>query len=229
MSASAAVRVGGAVYSTVFGTLLTGLVLNVMMLVSCLPLVVLLLTTDPVRSWPALALLAPLLAPAAVAAFAVFRQVSDDGAPAPVRAYWSAYRRHARRSLALGALLTGVVVVGVVDVVAAGRMAGGAVALPVVAVVVALAALTGVVALAAVPELPEARLRDLLRASLFLAVRRWYLAGAALVVIAMLAGVVVLKPALGLGLLPAPLLYVAWGAARFALHGLPGSPLKENA
>ncbi|MCL1869074.1 MAG: DUF624 domain-containing protein [Promicromonosporaceae bacterium] len=211
-------RVSGQIYTTVFGTLLTGLVVDAMLLVACLPLVVMLLTTDPSRSWPALAVLAPLAAPAVVAAFAVFRQVSDDGAPTPVRTFWSAYRRHARRSLAVGGLLAAVSVVGLVDLRFLAGHRAGALATPGIAVVLLLAALTGVVALAAVPELPAARLRDLLKASLFLAVRRWYLAGAALVVLALLAGVVAARPALGLGLLPAPLLYVAWGAARFALR-----------
>lgn len=221
MTASAVaprVRAGGQVYTTVFGTLLTGLLVNAMLLVACLPLVVMLLTTDPARSWPALAVLAPLAAPAAVAAAAVFRQVSDEGAPTPVRTFWSAYRRHARRSLAIGTLLAVVAVVGVVDLRFLAEQATGVLVTPVVAVVLLLSALTGVVALAAVPELPAARLRDLLKAALFLAVRRWYLAGAALAVLALLAGAVAVRPALGIGLLPAPLLYVAWGAARFALR-----------
>ncbi|QAY70267.1 ferredoxin-NADPH reductase [Xylanimonas protaetiae] len=226
-------RVGGQVYTTVFGTLLTGLVVNAMLLVACLPIVVMLLTTDPARSWPALAVLAPLAAPAAVAAAAVFRQVSDDGAPTPVRTFGAAYRRHARRALAIGALLAAVAVVGVADLrFLAGRPAGALVT-PVVGVVLLLSALTGVVALAAVPEVPAARLRDLLKAALFLAVRRWYLAGAALVVLALLAGIVAVRPAQGIGLLPAPLLYVAWGAARFALRlaipeTRPAGSLEEN-
>ncbi|WP_425955478.1 ferredoxin-NADPH reductase [Xylanimonas sp. McL0601] len=226
--------VSAQVYSTVFGTLLTGLVVDALLLVTCLPLVVMLLTTDPARSWPALALLAPLTAPALVAAFAVFAHVADDGAPTPVRTFWWAYRRHARRALVIGAGLTALAVVGVVDLRVVGGHPVGAVATPVIAVVLVLAALTGVVALVAVAELPGTPLRDLLKAALFLAVRGWHLAGAALVVLALLGGVVAVKPALGLGLLPAPLLYVAWGAARFALRTAmpdvrPARPLEENA
>ncbi|WP_278235987.1 DUF624 domain-containing protein [Isoptericola sp. AK164] len=207
-------------YETVFGTVYIGLATNVLLVVATLPLLVVLLTTDPTVSWPAFALLAPLLAPALVAAFAVFTAFSTDGSTAAVRTFWRAYRRHARRALAIGALASAAVVVLAVDVVAVWGARIGAAAIPVFGTLLVLAVLTALVALAAIPVLPGVRLRDLLRTSLYLAVRRWYLSVTALAVLGLLAGVVVTSPAIGLGFATAPLLFVVWGGCRVALRSV---------
>lgn len=205
-------------YETVIGIAYTGLATNLMLVVACLPVLVLLMTTDPASSWPALALVAPLVAPAVVAAFAVFAAFSADGSTTVLRTFWRAWARHLRRSLAIGALTSAAVVVLAVDVAAVWGSRMGAVAIPVFATFLALALAAAVMALAAVPELPGARLRDLLRVSLFVAVRRWYLSAAALALLALLAGAVVTRPAIGLGVTAAPLLFALWGGHRFALR-----------
>lgn len=207
-------------YETVFGTVYVGLATNAMLVVACLPVLVLLLATDPTASWPALAVLSPLVAPALVAAFAVFAALSADGSTTAVRTFWRAYRRHARRALAIGATTSAAVVVLAVDVAAVWGARIGAAAIPVFVTLIVLAVLTAVVALAAVPELPGVRLRDLLRTSLYLAVRRWYLSLPALAVLGLLAGIVATRPAVGLGFVAAPLLFVVWGGCRFALRSV---------
>lgn len=205
-------------YETVFGTVYVGLATNALLVVACLPLLVLLLTTDPARSWPALAVVAPTAAPALVAAFAVFAGLSADGSTTAVRTFWRAYRRHGRRALAIGAMASATVVVLAVDVAAVWGARIGAAAIPVFVTLLVLTVLTAVMALVAVPELPTARLRDLLRTSLYLAVRRWYLSLTALAVLGMLLSVVATTPAVGLGFVAAPLLFVVWGGCRFALR-----------
>ena len=210
-------------YELVFSTVYTGLATNLLVVIGCLPLVVLAVTTDPAASWPALALLAPLCAPAVVAAFGVFRAVTADGSTHVVRTFWRTYRQQWRRSTALGALVTALAVVLAVDVRAVWGHPVGAVAIPVFVTLLALAVVTGLVAAAALPDHPDARLRDVLRASLFAGVRRWYLTVPALVVLGMLASVVAARPAVGLGLALAPLLFAAWGAARYALHSTLGT------
>ena len=67
-------------------------------------------------------------------------------------------------------------------------------------------------------ERPAVRLRDALRASLYLAVRRWYLTALSLVVLVLLVQVVATRPAIGLGLVASPLLYVVWANSRFSLR-----------
>ncbi len=238
MSAASARHPGGRrrlvsqeMYEMVFGTVYTGLVTNLLLVVACLPAVVLLMTTDPVVSWPAYAVVAPLVAPALVAAFAVFSELSAAGPATPARTFWRAYRTHFRRAVAIGALATALVVVLAVDVAAVWGARAGAVAIPVFVTLIVLVVATTVQALAAVPELRTARLRDLLRASLYLAVRRWYASAASLLVLGLLASVVVARPAVGLGLAAAPLLYVVWGGSRYALRAVvpDGTPGKAAA
>jgi uncharacterized membrane protein YesL len=224
MSAAPARRgVGSETYESIFGVVYVGLATNLLLVVATLPVLVLLMTTDPATSWPALALVAPVVAPALVAAFAVFGTYSTDGSTTAVRTFARAYRRHLRRSLAIGALTSAAVVVLVVDVAAVWGARIGALAIPVFVTLLVLVAVTSVMALVAVPELPGTRLRDLLRVSLFLAVRRWYLSALALAVLGLLAGVVVARPAIGLGVVAAPLLFAVWGGHRFTLRSVLGA------
>ena len=42
-------------WASIIGMLYLGLIVNLLLVIACLPLVALLITTDPVRSWPLLA------------------------------------------------------------------------------------------------------------------------------------------------------------------------------
>jgi uncharacterized membrane protein YesL len=210
--------IGPDTYEMVFGTVYTGLMTNVLLAVACLPLVVLVAATDPGVTWPYLALAAPLLGPALAAAFAVFAAFSSDGSTAVVRTFVSAWRRHLRRGLAIGALATGAVVVVAVDVVFFWGRTVGAVVIPVLVTLAVGTVLTAVLALAAVSDLPGARLRDVLLGALVLGARRWYLSAGALLVLGLLVSVVAARPVVGVGFAAAPLLYAVWGICRYTLR-----------
>jgi uncharacterized membrane protein YesL len=210
--------IGPDTYEMVFGTVYTGLMTNVLLAVACLPLVVLVAATDPGVTWPYLALAAPLLGPALSAAFAVFAAFSSEGSTAVVRTFVRAWRRHLRRGLAIGALATGAVVVVAVDVVFFWGRTVGAVVIPVLVTLAVGAVLTAVLALAAVPDLPGARLRDVLLGALVLGARRWYLSAGALLVLVLLVSVVAARPVVGVGFAAAPLLYAVWGICRYTLR-----------
>ena len=92
------------------GSLLIGT--NAMLVVGTLPLLVLLVSTDPRSSWPALALAAVLATPAVTAAFAVFHAYSQRRSTEVLRTFWRAWLRHLRRSLAVGGIVVGAAVVG---------------------------------------------------------------------------------------------------------------------
>lgn len=205
-------------FELVTDTVWAALATNLLVTIGSLPLVVLLLTTDPRSSWPALAVAAVLAAPALTAAFGVFQTVGTGHRHGPVRTFLSAYRRTLGRSLALGALVAGAVTVLVVDVVVLLGTTTGAVTIPLLGVLALLAVATGLVAAVALPDHTDVRLRTILKASVWTVVRRWYLTVPSLVVVTMLAAAFTLHPALALGALAAPLLYAAWGGARYALH-----------
>ncbi len=81
-----------------------------------------------------------------------------------------------------------------------------------------LVAATLLLALVVVAERPAVRLRETLRASLYLAVRHWYLTAASLAVLAVLEMLLTTRPAVALGLAAAPLLYVVWANSRYSLR-----------
>lgn len=204
-------------YETVFSAVYLGLMTNLALLVACLPLVVLLVTTDPARSWPMLAVAAPLCGPAVAGAFTAFREHQAGGAGV-LRAFATGWRTCFRRSLTLAALVTAVLVVLAVDVRALAPSSVGVAAVPALAVLAVVTVATGVVAMVAITEAPEARLRDVLRASAVLMLRRWYLTGASLVALGVQAVFFTSSPALAIGLTAAPLWYVAWANGRYTLR-----------
>jgi hypothetical protein len=75
----------------------------------------------------------------------------------------------------------------------------------------------GSFALVAVGQRPGVPLGELLRESAALAVRRWYLSALDVLVLAVLVAVLLLKPGVGVLVACAPLLYVVWSNARYAL------------
>ena len=68
------------------------------------------------------------------------------------------------------------------------------------------------------------RLKSLLKAALYLAVQRWYLSLAMLVLLGIIVSAAVLQPVLGIALAPAPLLFVIWSNASYAFHAALRTP-----
>lgn len=209
-------------FAAIFDMVYVGLMTNILLAVGGLPLVVGLLTTDPARSWPALALVTPLCAPALCAAFAVLSSYSGTRSTTVVRTYTRAWRASWRRATQLGAGATAALVVFGVDIRAAWGHTVGAVAIPVLVVLMVLVAATALLTLVVIAEQPRVRLRTALRACLYLAVRRCYLTALSLVVLALLYAFFATRPALALGLAAAPLLYVVWANSRFTLQATLG-------
>jgi uncharacterized membrane protein YesL len=204
----------GAVFDLVYVALMT----NLLLVVGCLPLVAGLLATDPARSWPLLALAAPLCAPGVCGAFAGLAAFSGQGTTAVTRTFAAAWRASLRRATALGALATAALVVLGVDARAAWGHPIGAAAIPVLVTAMVLVAATSLLALVVIAERPTVRLRDALRACVYLALRRWYLTAFSLAVLASLEALIASRPAIAFGLAAAPLLYVVWANSRFTLR-----------
>lgn len=211
-------RIRHETYASVFNTVYVGLMTNLLVIVGFAPALAVVLLTDPGRTWPLLALLAPVCAPALVAVFAVLRAFAQDGSTAVFttfgRAWWAAWRRAA----ALGALASAALVVLGVDLVWAARQPAGALAMPVLVVLAALVVATCVLVLVALAERPTVRLRDAVKVCGYLAVRRWYLTLATLVVLAVAELLLALSPLAALGIASAPVLYLVWANSRFTLR-----------
>lgn len=204
--------------SAAFDMAYVALMTNLLLVVGCLPLVVGLLTTDPARSWPLLALAAPLCTPGLCAVFAVLAAFTADRSTAVITTFARAWRASLRRAVALGAVTTLALAVLGADARAAWGRPIGAVALPVLAVAIGLVLATSLLAAVVLAERPAARLRETLRACLYLALRHWYLTAFSLLVLALFEALLASRPALALGLAAAPLLYVVWADSRFSLR-----------
>ncbi|GAA2078592.1 DUF624 domain-containing protein [Microbacterium hatanonis] len=210
-------RVSHDTWGAILGVFYLGLMGNLLTCAASLPVVVLLMTTDPAVSWPWIALTAPLAAPALTAMFRVFRD-SGDGSSAVVRPYLRAWLLVWRRSMITGLLITAVLVVLAVDVRMLSDTPFSVITVPALLVLAFVALAAGLLALVAVSEEPTARLRDVLRASLVLSVRRWPFSIVSIVVLGVQVALFANYPALALGLTAAPALYVAWANSRYCLR-----------
>lgn len=204
-------------WASLIGMIYLGLIVNLLLVIACLPLVALLVTTDPSYSWPLLAIAAPLAAPGLAAAFRAFREHADGGR-GPIRAFAAGLRDTWWRALVIGAAVTAVVVVLLADVRMLAASPAAVFTVPLLGVLGLLALGVGLLALVGFAEVPTARFRDVLRASLHLGLRRWYLTAVSLVLLGLQVAVFAAAPALGLGLTASAALYLAWTNSRFTLR-----------
>jgi uncharacterized membrane protein YesL len=210
-------RISFETFHATFGLVYLMLVTNLLLAGAAAPLVTLAISTDPARSWPLLTVAAAAAAPGVAAAFRAFSEHSR-GAAGPVLAFARGYRDCWRHALAVGALTAAALTVLLTDVRALAASAAGVFVMPLLAVLFVLALGAGAISLVVVAEAPRARLRDVLRASAYLAVRRWYLTAASLVACGMQLAFFTQAPALALGVTAAPVLYVAWANSRYTLR-----------
>jgi uncharacterized membrane protein YesL len=212
-------------------TLYAALISNLLLIVGCAPLVVGLVITDPARSWPLLALAAPLGAPAFVGVFAVMASLSGPGIWKPdadgrtrsiaaVRTFGRAWRASLRRATTVGALATAALVLFGVDIAWAWGKPIGAAAIPVLVTLMILVVATTVLSLVALAERPTARLGAVLGPALYLAVRKWHFTIVSLGVLALLLRIIAERPAIGFGFVAFPLLYIVWAGSRYSLRPL---------
>lgn len=192
-------------YERGFRGLWTALVVNLLLAVACAPLLLaLVLVEDPLASLPFFAVLSCVCGPALTGAFGAF--AADDR---PAAAFVAAYRSGFGRGLLLWA--GGAAVLAVLGVNVAGALSGDvAFARPLLPMFVVLAVLV-------VAVLPYALVGAPLRAAAYVALRRWYLSALNALVLAVLVTVLLVKPGIGVLIACAPLLYVVWSNARYAL------------
>lgn len=204
-------------WASIIGVIYLGLMTNLLLVVGSLPLVVLAMTTDPALSWPLLAAVAPLCAPAFVAAFATFRE-NANGETQVVRVFLRTWLATWKRAMLIGLAAVAAVVVLLVDIRMLADSPYSIVAVPLLGVLTVVVAGTTLVAVCALSEAPTARVRDILKAGLYLGVRRWYLSALSLIVLALQVALFTAMPAVALGLTAAPALYVAWANSRYTLR-----------
>ena len=208
-------------FGSIFGFIYTFLAGNVLLAVANAPLVLCLaLVADPAAAWPFFLALSVTIAPSLAGIFTAFKALNDDGgAVMPVAAFLRGYKRSFTRSAPLGLGAVALLLFLGVDLAIIQSMPA-AVLVPLIVVVAAVTVSLAVTAIAGVVLLPEAKLKSILKASLFLVIQRWYLSLAMLVLLGIIVSAAVLQPILGIALAPAPLLFVIWSNASYAFHAV---------
>ncbi len=213
-------------FGSIFGFIYTFLAGNALLAVANAPLVLSLsLVADPASAWPFFLALSVTIAPSLAGIFAAFKALNDDGgAVKPVAAFLRGYKRSFAKAalLSVGAvallLFLGVDLAVVQNNVS--TLPGAALLVPLIVVAAAVTVSLAVTAIAGVVLLPEAKLKSIFKASLYLVAQRWYLSLAMLILLGIIVSAAVMQPVLGIALAPAPLLFVIWSNASYAFHAV---------
>ncbi|MFC0627908.1 DUF624 domain-containing protein [Kribbella deserti] len=193
------------------------LVVNLGLVLGCLPLLIgLLAVAEPWRYPIFFGLLAVLAGPAVAAAFSYLNE--EDSRP-PVRLFVRAYRRHWRRALAVAAVVTALVGVLVADIAMLYDAMPGAALVPLLVVLAVLLVSAGSCALALLPD-SNLGLRSVARVAVYAAVRGWQWSLVSLVVAVVALVLVNQAPLLGLTTVPGCAAWVMLINARFQLNAL---------
>ena len=207
-------------FGSIFGFIYTFLAGNVLLAIANAPLVLCLaLVADPLTAWPFFLALSATVPPSLAGLFTAFQALNDaGGAVKPVASFLRGYVRSFRRTAPLGLAAIAVLLFLGVDLAAISSLPAAAVLVPVIVVAAAATVSVAVLVIAGVVLLPDARPKSLVKASLYLAVQRWYLSLAMLALLGIIASAALLQPVLGVALAPAPLLFVVWSNAAYAFH-----------
>jgi uncharacterized membrane protein YesL len=211
-------RISHETWARIIGYIYVILAVNLLMVLAMLPLLTMLVATDPRQTWPLIVLVAPLCAPALVGAFTTFASFPGEQTigwafATFVRGWWDGLGR----SLTIGALTTAATVILIIDIAAVWGRSIGAAAIPVFVVLTLLTLVTALHALVALAERPRARIRSVLVVGAYAGLRRWYLTGLSFLAVTALWLLFTQAPAMALGFAATPLWYIAWANSRFAL------------
>ncbi|TDO87732.1 hypothetical protein C8D81_3472 [Enemella evansiae] len=197
------------------------LVTNLLLCLVCLPLLVVLLTTDPRVSWPLLALLMPIGGPALSGVFTVCALIGDRDGPDGVRsiviAFFSGWRAGWRRCFGIAVGATALVTIAVLDFAFLSGKGIGALLGPLLLLVAGLAAFGGVQAIAVQTMLPSVRLGALLKLTTAATGCQPLLMLVSLIAIGTQLALFFQFPALALGISGSLMAYLCWSHVR---HGL---------
>ncbi|WP_369745237.1 hypothetical protein [Paenarthrobacter sp. AMU7] len=213
-------------FGNIFGFIYTFLAGNALLAVANAPLVFSLsLVADPAAAWPFFLALSVTIAPSLAGIFGAFKALNDDGgAVKPVAAFLRGYKRSFAKAAVLGVGAVALLMFLGVDLAVVQNnvqsLPGAALLVPVIVVAAAVTVSLAVTAIAGVVLLPEAKLKSILKASLYLVAQRWYLSVAMLILLGIIVSASVMQPVLGIALAPAPLLFVIWSNAAYAFHAV---------
>ena len=193
------------------------LMTNFLLVVTGAPVWVLGLVLDLSKTWLWVAIFSILLAPGLAGAYAVFKAYSLDGSVTAIRTFFKGWWASLKRVLPVGVFFQALFFIAGIDLYVVTQWGYGSLALPMVIVIVALGLVTAMVSWVGLMDRPDLSRWAVMKASLYLAVRKpgWSLFS--LFILGLVASIIWVKPPVGLGLLLGPALYVVWGNSRRTL------------
>jgi len=206
---------GSETYQKIFTAAYQGLTTNLLLLAFSLPLVVgFTVIRDPLSSWPFLFVLGLPCGPAVAGAFGAFRRSRDEDAVRPLRQFLAGWRATWWRAFLVWGTASVALVIVIVDVAVVRSTPFGALLTPALLVLGVLALVLAFYLLVGVAEFPAVRLRDILKWSFFLAVRQWYFALFAVLMLFCIVVAFVFQPVIGIFVTPSFLLFLVWANTR---------------
>ena len=190
------------------------LMTNILIAITAAPFWFFAVFADVREVWPWAGLTSILLAPALAGAYAVFRAFFLETSSTVIRTYFSAWWTSWKQLWPLALFFSGFFFVVAADLWAMNEWGYGAVALPVAAVLSIVGLATAAVTWVGVAARPDLDRLAIVKASLYLAIRKagWSVFSVAILV--MIACITWVKPAIGLGLVMCPGLCVVWSNSR---------------
>ncbi|MDR0847618.1 MAG: hypothetical protein LBN10_01015 [Propionibacteriaceae bacterium] len=203
------------------------LMTNLMIAVTAAPFWFFAVFADVREVWPWAGLTSILLAPALWGTYAVFRSFFLDTSTSAIRTYFRAWWDSWKRLWPVALFFSAYFSLIAADLWVMKQWGYGSLALPVAAMLAIVGLATASVAWIGLAARPDLGRRAVLKASLYLSIRKagWSLFSVAILV--MIACITWVRPAIGLGLVMCPALCVVWSNSRkvFADY-LPESELR---
>lgn len=193
------------------------LVVNLAVAVTSLPLLLALATEPRPLRYPVVFTLLSLGAGPSLAAVFAYLRLTVEDERASVADAFRCYRRLFRPALLTWSPFVLLVAIALTDVAVLRTTAPGPALVPLLAVVALIAASSGIVAMAALPDGRRATVRHTLLAASYAAVRRWPYALANLALLGAALLIVNQAPLLGLAVVPGCALFVVWRNCRAML------------
>lgn len=204
---------------SVFGYVYGILMANLLLVVANLPLAAsLFLTTDALAAWPFTLLVSLTLGPSLAGVFEILHSLRAKDPVRPFAAFWRGYRRRGLPALLVGAATGAVVGFVLYDIAILAQTAWLPYVGPTLVVVAVWAVAAAVLSIAGLVVYPSARVRSIVKAAVYLSVRRWYFSLMSLVLVGVVLVAVLAQPVLGAVLVPAVLLYPAFANAQYVFQ-----------
>ncbi|MFF2053374.1 hypothetical protein ACFVU2_17370 [Leifsonia sp. NPDC058194] len=210
-------RVRHETLDTVFGYVYAILMVDLLLVVANLPLAVMLFAArDALQAWPLVLLLSVTVSPSLAGAFEVYRTLGD-GHPQPFAAFWRGYRRRGLAAGLIGSAATALVGFVLYDAAVVAGTVWAALLGPTLLVAAVIGVATTITAITGLTVFATASPRAILKAALYVAVRRWYVSVLALVLVGLSVLAVLMQPVLG-ALAPGLLLYAVFANAHYGFR-----------